>query len=155
MARYDRVVPPGGKGKITLTIDTNRVTGVFRKKAVVWSNDLERRGVALYLMGEVKPPISLQPDDSLSLIGVKGAVSPKYVNIVNNTKDPFKINGIDNFLKDHIRWRLKEIKPGFIYRLEVEDISQVSGDYIGHLAIQTDHAQMSELIIMIMGRISG
>lgn len=155
MARYDRVVPPGGIGKITLTIDTNRVMGMFRKKAVVWSNDLHRRSVSLYLIGEVKPHISLEPDDSLSLIGVKGKIPQRHIDIINNTKNPVKITKIDNFLTDHIRWRLKEVKPGYIYRLEVEDISRVGGDYVGHLAVQTDHSEMPELIIMIRGQISG
>ena len=154
MARYDGVIPPGGIGKITLTIDTNRVMGIFRKKAVVWSNDLDRESVALYLSGEVKPHISIEPEDSLSLIGVKGKVPPQHINIINNTKNPIKITKIDNFLTGHIRWRLKEVKPGFIYSLEVEDISQVGGDYVGHLAVQTDHSLMPELIIMIRGQIS-
>jgi len=61
----------------------------------------------------------------------------------------------DNFLRDHSRRRIKEVKTGYIYRLEVEDISQVCGDYVGHLAVQTDHSQMPELIIMISGQISG
>jgi hypothetical protein len=155
VARYDRVVPPGGIGKITLTIDTNSVKGTFRKKAIVWSNDLDRRSVELYLMGEVKPKISIEPDDSLSFIGVRGKVPPKHINIINNTKDPIKITKIDNFLMDHIVWRLREIKPGYIYRLEVEDISQMGGDYEGHLAVHTDYSKMSELIILIRGQISG
>jgi hypothetical protein len=38
-------------GNITLTIDSNKVRGDFRKKAIVWSNDPERMSVALYLEG--------------------------------------------------------------------------------------------------------
>lgn len=155
MARYDRGVPPGGIGKITFTIDTYNVIGTFRKKAIVWSNDLDRRSIALYLTGEVKPQISLEPGDSLSFIGVKGKIPPKHINIINNTKNPIKITKIENFSKDHIAWRLKEIKPGYIYKLEVEDISQVGGDYEGHLVVHTDHPKMSELIILIKGQISG
>ena len=155
MARYDRAVPPGGIGKITLTIDTNLVRGMFRKKTVVWSNDPVRTNVELYLMGEVKPHISLAPDDSLSLIGAKGEIPTRHIDIINNTKDPIKIIKIDNFLTDHIIWRLEEIKPGYVYRLEIEDISRVAGDYFGHLVVQTDHSEMPELIIMIMGQISG
>ena len=155
MAHYDRLIPPGGIGKITLTIDTNSVMGVFRKKAVVWSDDLDRRSVALYLMGEVKPQISIEPDDLVSFTGVKGKIPPKHINIINNTKAPIKITKIDNFLEDHIRWRLKEVKPGYIYRLEVEDISKVGGDYGGHLAVHTDHPKMPELTILIKGQING
>jgi hypothetical protein len=155
VARYDRVIPPGGTGKITLTIDTNLVRGMFRKKTVVWSNDLDRRSIALYLTGEVKPHISLEPDDFLSLMGAKGKVPQRHIDIINNTKGPVKITKIDNFLTDHIILRLKEVKPGYIYRIEVEDISPVAGDYFGHLVIKTDSPDMPELIIMIKGQISG
>jgi hypothetical protein len=82
--RYDRVIPPGGTGQITLGIDTGRVREEFRKKALVWSNDRVRKSVALYLMGEVKPHISLVPGGYLALQGVKGRVSgEKLVIIVN------------------------------------------------------------------------
>jgi len=57
VTRYDRVIPPGGRGKITLAIDSNRVRGDFRKRAIVWSNDPERRSIALYLLGVVKPNV--------------------------------------------------------------------------------------------------
>ncbi|MFH1479838.1 MAG: hypothetical protein ABIG67_01085 [Pseudomonadota bacterium] len=35
MARYDRGVPPGGTGKITLTIDTNRVMGMLMPELII------------------------------------------------------------------------------------------------------------------------
>ena len=154
MARFDRVIPPGGTGNITLTIDTNIVMGKFRKRTVVWSDDPDRRSMALYLLGEVKPYISVEPEDSLSFIGVKGKVPPQHINMLNNTKDPIKITKIENPLMDHIRYKLNEVKPGYVYSLEIEDISQVNGDYVGHLSVHTDHSQMSELIIMIRGQIS-
>jgi hypothetical protein len=54
VTRYDRVIPPGGTVTVTLTVDTDRVIGAFRKRAVVWSNDSDRRSMALYLKGEVQ-----------------------------------------------------------------------------------------------------
>jgi len=153
VARYDRVIPPGGTGKVTLTMDTSRVRGDFEKKAIVWSNDLKRRSMALYLIGEVKPHISLEPGGYLSLWGVKGKVPREHLEIINNRKRPLKITGIDNDLPGHIRWHLKEIKAGFVYRLEVEDISKTAGDYTGHLIVQTDNPQKPELIIIVNGQI--
>jgi len=154
VARYDRVIPPGGTGNITITIDSGKVRGDFRKKAIVWSNDLQRMSMALYLVGEVIPHISLDPGGYLSLWGVKGKVPGEHLDMINNHKNPMKITGIESDLRDHIVWHLEEIKPGYVYRLEVEDISEAVGDYTGHLIVRTDQTEKPELVIIINGHVS-
>ena len=153
MARFERVIPPGGMGSITLTIDTSKVRGDFRKKAIIWSNDLKRMSVALYLEGKVIPHISLDPGGYLSLWGVKGKVPREHLDMINNHEKPLTITGIDNDLPDHIRWNLKEIRAGYMYRLEVEDISETAGNYTGHLYIRTDNPLKPELTIIVTGDI--
>jgi hypothetical protein len=153
VTRYDRVIPPGGTGQITVEIDTSKEIDAFEKKAVVWSNDPQRKSVALYLKGEVKPHISIIPGGYISLQGVKGRVPVEKLDIINNHKQPFKIIGFISDLPDHIIWRLKENKPGFSYRLEVEDISNKAGEYTGHLIVQTDLAQKPKLVIIVKGYI--
>lgn len=153
MTRYDRVIPPGGTGKVTLTVDTSTVIGEFEKRAVVWSNDLERRSVALYLKGEVIPYIKMEPGGFVSLNGALGRVPKGYIEIINNHESPLKITGIDNELPDNIKWRLKEIKEGFAYGLEIEDISDKAGSYTAHLTIKTDNPQKQTLIVVVQGAI--
>lgn len=153
MARYDRVIPPGGKGKVTIEIDSRSVRGEFEKKAIVWSNDPDRMSMALYLKGEVKAHISLDPGGYISLTGVKGAAPLGHVEIINHHENPVKIFGVDNDLPDRVRWRIEEIKPGFVYRLEVEDISKNGGDYTAHLTIRTDNPEKPELTLIVRGEI--
>jgi hypothetical protein len=38
-ARFDRDIPPGGEGTITITLDTKGCRGVNKKSALVYSND--------------------------------------------------------------------------------------------------------------------
>jgi hypothetical protein len=154
VARYDRVIPPGGTGNITVTIDSEKVRGDFRKKAIIWSNDLQRMSVALYLEGEVIPHISLDPGGYLSLRGVRGNVPGEHLDMINNHKKPMKIIGVDSDLSDHIIWHLEEMKPGYVYRLMVEDISKKIGDYTGHLYVRTDNPLKPELVIIINGHVS-
>ena len=151
MARYDRVIPPGGMGNITVTIDSGKVRGDFRKKVIVWSNDLKRTSVALYLKGRVVPHISLDPGGYLSLWGAKGKVLGGHLDIINNHSNPMKIIGMDSDLRDHVVWHLEEIRPGYVYRLEVQDISEKAGDYTGHLYVRTDDPLKPELVIIING----
>jgi len=153
VTRYDRVIPPGGTGTVTLTIDTGRVIGDFQKRAVVWSNDPERRSIALYLKGSVKPIISLEPGGYVGLWGAKGQVPAEYIEILNNVEQAMKITGIENDLPEKIQWHLEEIKPGYAYRLKVENISEAAGEYTGHLVVKTDLPKKPEFVIIVNGNI--
>jgi hypothetical protein len=130
------------------------VIGEFQKRAVVWSNDSERRSIALYLNGVVTPFISLEPGGYVGLWGVKGQVPAESIEIVNNHSQPIKITGVENKLPQNVRWNLEEIKPGFTYRLVVEDISAKSGEYTGHLIVRTDHPQKPQFVVIVNGYIT-
>jgi hypothetical protein len=154
VARYDRVIPPGGKGTVTIEIDSSRISGWFEKKAIVWSNDQERLSIALYLKGEVKAHVSLEPGSYISLVGPVGETPPAYVEIRNNRKRPLKITGVDNDRPDRLRCRLEEIRAGFVYRLEVKDISGKEGDYTAHVTIKTDNKEKPTLTVIVRGEIA-
>jgi len=49
---------------------------------------------------------------------------------------------------------LKESKQGFVYRLEVEDISKVAGEYKGYLIITTDNPLKPKVKVIVTGQIS-
>jgi hypothetical protein len=87
----------------------------------------------------------------VSLWGPKGKVPPAHLDIINNSERPLEIESIhpDNDLKERIKWRLEVVKPGFAYRLEIEDVSDGSGEYTGHLLIRTNHHEKPELSVII------
>ena len=85
----------------------------------------------------------------------KSQVPGEKLEIINNHEQPFKITGVVNELPDYIKWRLKEIKPGYSYTLEVEDISKNAGEFSGHLIVRTDQPQKPELVIIVSGYIEG
>jgi len=154
VARYDRVIPPGGRGKVTFSIDTGTVRGEFEKKAAIWSDDPENGVLTLILKGQVKPHILIEPGGYVSLWGVKGRVPQESLTIINNHKEPLKITGIDHDLEGKIRWRLEEIIPGYRYRLKVEDISGRAGEYAGHLIVRTDNPRKPRLVIIVNGTVN-
>ena len=136
-----------------MSIDSSVVRGRFEKKAIIWSDDLDRRSVALYLRGEVKAHISLEPGGYLSLWGIKGQVPKEVLEIINNHEKPLKITGIEDDLPGHIQWKLEEIKPAYRYRLTVGDVSKSAGEYTGHLIIKTDNQYKPALVVIITGLI--
>lgn len=109
--------------------------------------------MALYLTGHVKSLISLEPGGYVSLWGKMGSVPREFIDITNNMKKPLQIIQIDSDLPERIEWRLEEVRPGFVYRLEVGDKSEEGGDYTGHLYLRTDHPGKSVLTVIVNGRI--
>ncbi len=120
----------------------------------MWSNDSERRSIALYLNGVVTPFISLEPGGYVGLWGVKGQVPVESIEIINNYSEPVEITGVENELPQKVRWNLEEIKPGFTYRLKVEDISAKGGEYTGHLVVKTDHPLKPQFVVIVNGYIT-
>jgi hypothetical protein len=156
VARFDRVIPPGGTGSVILTVDTERILGEFAKRATVWSNDPERQSIDLELTGEVRPYISLDPGGYVSLWGPQGEVPTAYVDIINNSERPLEIESIhpDDDLKDLVKWRLERVKPGFAYRLVIEDVSQGRKGYTGHLIVRTNHPEKPVLSVIVNRQVS-
>ena len=61
MASFDRTIPPGGEGKITLTVNTKGYEEKIRKTAVVYTNDPKMVRFALGVRAFVQVPISVRP----------------------------------------------------------------------------------------------
>jgi hypothetical protein len=129
------------------------VSGEFSKKGIIWSNDPEQLSVALYLEGEVRPRISLEPGGYVSLAGALGSVPPQHLDIINRQGEPVEILGGRTDLEGRIRWEVKVVKPGRAFRLTVEDKSSTPGDYSGHLYIQTTDPKKQELVVIVNGHI--
>lgn len=155
MVRYDRTIPPGGKGSITLEVNSRRVRGKFEKKAMVWSDDTSHMSIAIYLKGEVRPNVSLEPGGYLSLWGELGKTIEAHVDITNNHKTPMKIIRVRQDMGSHVKWKLTPVRPGYVYRLMVIDQSKSPGEYTGHFRLETDLPQEPKLTIIVNGMVRG
>jgi hypothetical protein len=152
VARFDRVIPPGGTGSIILSVDTERILGEFEKKATIWSNDPEKKSVVVKLIGEVRPYISLEPGGYVSLGGEdQGKGAPGYVDIINNSGKPMEVKSIQpaDDLKDRIKYHVETVKAGFSYRLEVKNVAKEGRGYTGHLVIRTNLLEKPELTVIV------
>ena len=65
MASFDGAIPPGGVGKITLSVSTKGYQGSISKRARVYSNDPKNKQATLTLMASVKEPnkVEVSPND--------------------------------------------------------------------------------------------
>jgi hypothetical protein len=147
VSRFDRVIPPGGEGKVTLNVDLKGFQGKVWKDATIISNDLRQPSFQIMLQGKVRPHIELRPGSFVQFSPAVPSVEEKTVDLVATGQD-FKVLKIENSLKEKISVQLETIIPGKHYRLKIVNL-QREGSYAGLIKCSTDHPKKPEVQIRI------
>lgn len=147
MAHFDRAIPPGGEGKITLTIDLKGFQGPVWKSATIFSNDPQLPKITLNIHGTIRPHIEIRPSPLVQFRGIKESQNAKGVELIT-TSQPFQILRIENTLGEKIAYQLETIAKGRHYRLIIINRQKVER-YSGMIKCYTDHPQKPEIKIMI------
>ena len=153
VADYDRVIPPGGQGKLTLTIKPFSVMREFQKNTKVKFNDPARPELELTLKGYVQPIIEIQPNHIVRLRGKVDEDVRGQVRFVSHLSGPWEIKSFDNSIPQRIAVSLKAEEPGKVYVLEVRNISQDSGHYGGKIELLTTSKERPRLIVRVFANI--
>jgi hypothetical protein len=72
VARFDRAIPPGGEGKITLKANLKGYKGDVRKTATVDCNDPQTSRIKLALQGNVRALVEIRPAETAVAVAVAG-----------------------------------------------------------------------------------
>jgi hypothetical protein len=153
VADYDRVIPPGGQGRITLGIKPFSVMRNFLKLAKVKFNDPNQPELELTLKGYVEPIIEIQPNHIVRLRGKVGEDVHGQVRFVSHLSAPWQITSFDNSIPQRIAVSVKAEKPGQVYVLEVRNISRESGKYGGKIELHTTSRERPRLIVRVFANI--
>ena len=148
-------IPPGGEGKVNVTVKTDNAGGQYIREGVrVETNDPQRQWISLLVRGQVEAFALIGPE-RVSLIGRIGQDLRATVRIQPRADNPFKITGVHNKQGDKfIRYHLVEAPGEDGYRLEVENRSDKKGTYYDQIVLETDSHLRPELKILVMGRLS-
>lgn len=152
MARYDRVIPPGGEGGITLQVKTKGYQGSMRKGAKVYSNDPKRRLEEVMVNVFVKVPISINPR-YVYFRGIAGQKITKSVKIKAEREKPLELEPNRFNLSNRLTYRLEEVELGRLFEVHFTTISDQTGSFKGALYLKTNYPEKPELPIQIRGRI--
>ncbi len=153
MPSFDRAIPPGAEGKITLQVKTDGFQGPIDKSAVVTSNDPVNRQITLRLKAMVQVPIVLTPK-YVYLSGNAEQTVTRVVEITATLDKPLEITPGEFNLEEKVSFKIEEIEKGRKYNVRFESIPGPSQAYQGFLKIKTNYAEKPEMTIWIRGRLS-
>ncbi len=154
VANFDKVIAPGGEGKIELVLDGTRVHGDFVKTAQVLTNDPDHPELTLTIAGKKVAFLSIVPDGVVYLQGRYEEPIEKEVTITSNEKLPdFKVLGATSDIEDKISL---EVKPGpnkgeYLLKIKKNPDLPISSNY-GTVTIKTNstNAPESKLQVQVM-----
>ncbi len=151
--RYDRTIPPGDQGEVSLTLKPYSVLRQFRKETRIWTNDPEHSEFSLVLTGVAKPFIEIQPSHIVRLRGVPGDDVRGQVRFTSHLPGSFQITSYHTNIPDKIEVNLQAVVPDRVYVLVVKNKSQNSGPYAGLIELNTTCKDRPRLIVRVFGEI--
>ncbi|HTO89414.1 MAG TPA: DUF1573 domain-containing protein [Thermoanaerobaculia bacterium] len=86
VASFDKVVKPGGEGKVISSVDTKNFSGPISKSILLISNDPDRPQLNLFIKATVKPFVESVPTGYLRFSVVKGDSASQDVVLVSEEK---------------------------------------------------------------------
>ncbi|MFZ5447816.1 MAG: DUF1573 domain-containing protein [Thermodesulfobacteriota bacterium] len=150
---YDKSIPPGGQGAITLTIKPFSVLHQFKKETKIRLNDPERPVLNLVMMGVAQPFIEIKPSHIVRLKGSAGDDLRGQVRFLSHLPTPWKITEYRTNIPDKIEVTLKPEVPDKEYVLEVRNKSQDTGPYAGLVELFTTSKERPRLIVRVFGEL--
>jgi hypothetical protein len=150
VAKYDKVIPPGGTGKITLQIQPFSVVHGFKKKTYVRFNSSDPSSVNLVLTGNAQKSIEIEPSHIVRFRGTPKDDLTAQVKLTSYLPFPWEITKVENFQPDKFNATLKTEKPGKVYVLEVRNKSLEEGHYAGMVQLSTNVVHKPKIIIRVI-----
>ena len=139
MVRYDRTIPPGGVGHVTLQVNTSGFQGKVTKSAQVTTNDPGHGNSRIYLSMDVRAHIIVEPGPKILLQGIVGDDIQRVVHIRSAENKPFEITRIDTNLRSVIDYKLSRKDDGRGYDLQVVSKASDQKSASGFLTLHTNY----------------
>jgi hypothetical protein len=152
VAQFDRAIPPGGEGKITLKLNTKGYEGKVRKAARVYTNDPARQTETITIEAFIRAPILVSPR-SVFLQGRVTEALTRSVDIKGDPAKKLKIEPLDFSLNQRVKYSIEELSPGKHYRVSFTSIPNMGNNFQGVLRLKTNYPEKPELQIFVRGRL--
>jgi hypothetical protein len=154
VAKYDRVIPPGGTGNIILEIKPFSVVHAFKKKTQVRFNAPDLSSATLLLTGNAQKSIEIEPSHVVRFRGNPRDPITAQVRLVSNLPFPWEITRMQNSLPDKIDATLKTERPGKVYVVELKNKCQDQGHYVGTIELFTNVVHKPKIYLRVIADFS-
>jgi len=154
VSRFDRTIPPGGEGIITMEVPTKRYQGKLHKTASVFSNDPKNPRVTISLKGSIWAPITVTPR-YVRLNGIEDEGIEQIVSLQGKKKEPLIAKLASVSIPDKVDVELEETEKGRTYQLRVKNKVKGEARYEGNVRLTTSYPEKPEIVIQIAGQIRG
>jgi len=153
VVRYDRTIPPGGVGQVTLQVNTTGLYGKITKSAQVSSNDPRQRKSKIYLAINVRTYIIVEPGTKILLRGTVGEDIRRVVHIRAADDQPLEITKITSNLGSTIDYKLSSKEGSHQYELEVVSKATDRKTASGFITLHTNHPKKKVVKLSVHIRI--
>lgn len=153
MASYDQAIPPGGVGKIVLTVKTEGFQGRVTKSALVKSNDTRHQSLNLSLSADIRSYIVVEPALRAVLQGVVGDEIRQVLWIRAGDGYPIEIREVSTNMSQWLDYKLLPKEGGHGYDLEVRSKVKTQASAGGYLRLVTNHPRKPELTVPVQLRV--
>ena len=153
MVRYDRTIPPGGVGQVTLQVNTTGYQGKITKSAQVTTNDPTKRKSKIYLAMNVRTYISVEPGSKVLLRGTVGEDIRRVVRIRATDDQPLEITKVQSNLRSVIDYKLNRKDDSHQYELEVVSKATDRKTASGFITLHTNHPKKKVVKLSVHIRI--
>jgi hypothetical protein len=153
VVRYDRTIPPGGVGQVTLQVNTTGLRGKLTKSAQVTSNDSRQRKSKIYLAINVRNYIVVEPGTKILLRGIVGDDIRRKIKIRPIDDQPLEITNVQSNLGSVIDYKLKRKDNSHQYELEVVSKATDRKNNRGFITLHTNHPKKKVVKLSVYIRI--
>jgi hypothetical protein len=152
VAYFDKAIPPGGQGKITLRVSTKGYQGALQKTAKVYTNDPYAKLEKLMVKALVKVPIYISPR-YVNFYGKVGNTLTRVVEVRAELDRPLKLTPTKFTLSEKLTYTVEEIEKGRRFRISFTSIPGPHQTYRGFLKLKTNYPEKPEITLWVRGRI--
>jgi len=105
VTEFDKVIPPGGVGKVTASFDTSHYSGPTTKSIAVRTGDPATTAVVLQLRAHIVAPVAVTPSETPLIRMLAREVKPIEITVAATDDRPFDVLAVqdDPFLVVTVR----------------------------------------------------
>jgi hypothetical protein len=125
----------------------------LKQIATVFSNDPGSPATKISTIVSIKQYIEVVPGTRIFLQGASGEVVASDVSIVSHDAQAVTIKKITSDIDDKIEYKLKTVKEGKEYRLEIKTRSGLTDVFRGKITVETDSRKKPAIELSVMSKV--